>query len=321
MKAICVHQFGEPDVMQLEPVDELMPSTDQLLIKIKAVGVNPVDTYIRSGIYPLKPILPYTPGFDAAGIVQATGRDIKHFKVGQRVFLTGSLSGCYAEYALCNESHIHPLPDKVTFNQGAAIGIPYGAAYYALIFKAQAKPGESVLVHGASGAVGLAAIQLAKATGMHVIGTAGSNAGRNLIREIGADEILDHTIPDYLDDLMEMTCHQGVNVILEMLANVNLDKDLKVLSKHGRVVIIGSRGEISINPRDVMGRDAAILGMSLFNADEEQKRQIYAALGAGLQNKTLNPIIGKTYKLAEAAEAHRFVLEAGAYGKTVLVVD
>lgn len=321
MKAICVHQFGEPEVMQFETVDELLPSTDQLLIKIKAVGVNPVDTYIRSGIYPIKPILPYTPGFDAAGIVKAIGKDVKHYKVGQRVFLTGSSTGCYAECALCNESQIHPLPDQVTFSQGAAIGIPYGAAYYALMFRAHAMPGETVLVHGASGAVGIAAIQLAKAAGLRVIGTAGSDAGRTLIKELGAHEVLDHTIPDYLDDVMELTCHQGVNVILEMLANVNLEKDLKVLTKQGRVVVIGSRGEVSINPRDIMGRDAAILGMSLFNASDEQKRQIYSAVCAGLANGTLNPIVGKTFKLSEASGAHRSVLESGTYGKTVLVVD
>lgn len=320
MKAICVHSFGEPEVLQLQPVDELLPSSDQVLIKIKAIGVNPVDTYIRSGIYPLKPVLPYTPGFDAAGIVHAVGRDVKHYQVGQRVFLTGSLSGCYAEYALCSEAQIHPLPDQVTFSQGAAVGIPYGAAYYALWFRARAVPGETVLVHGASGAVGIAAIQLARAAGMYVIGSAGSDAGRNLIGELGAHAVLDHTITDYLDDLVDLTCHQGVDVILEMLANVNLDKDLKVLAKHGRVVVIGSRGEVSINPRDMMGRDAAILGMSLFNADAAQKRQIYAAVGAGLQNGTLNPIVGKTFALSQAAEAHRAVLQPGAYGKTVLVV-
>jgi len=321
MKAINIHQFGGPEVMQLETVDELLPSADQLLIKIKAIGVNPVDTYIRSGVYPVKPDLPFTPGFDAAGVIQSAGKDIKHHKVGQRVFLTGSVSGCYAESALCHEAQVYPLPEQVTFAQGAAIGVPYGAAYYALNFRAQAKPGEILLVHGASGAVGIAAIQLARAAGMTVIGTAGSESGRALVSEVGAHDILDHTVPDYLDETMELTCHQGVNVILEMLANVNLEKDLKVLSKHGRVVVIGSRGTVTIDPRDTMGRDAAILGMSLFNASDQQKRQIYTAIGAGLENGTLNPVIGKKFKLSEAAEAHLSVLSPGAYGKTVIEVD
>lgn len=320
MKAICVHQFGDPDVLKLESVEELLPSANQLLIKIKAIGINPVDTYIRSGIYPLKPNLPYTPGFDAAGIIEAVGKDVKHHHVGQRVFVIGSLSGCYAEYALCDESQIYPLPDNVTFAQGAAIGIPYGAAYYALMFRAHTMPGETVLVHGASGAVGVAAIQLARAAGIRVIGTAGTDEGLKLIKDVGAHEVLDHSTSDYLDDVMELTCHQGANVILEMLANINLDKDLKVLSKQGRVVVIGSRGEVTINPRDIMGRDAAIMGMSLFNATDRQKRIIYSAVGAGLANGTLDPIVGKTYSLSEAVQSHLSVMEPGAYGKIVLEV-
>lgn len=321
MKAISVHQFGDPQVMHLESVDELLPSTDQLLIKIMAIGVNPVDAYIRSGVYPLNPVLPYTPGFDAAGVVKSVGKNVKHFKTGQRVFLTGSLSGCYAEYALCEESQVHPLSDRTSYSQGASIGIPYGAAYYGLFLRAAAKPGETLLVHGASGAVGIASIQLAKAAGIRVIGTAGSEAGRSLIKEVGADEVLDHSVPDYLDRVGDFTCHRGIDVILEMLANINLGQDLKLLSRKGRVVVIGSRGEVSINPRDIMGRDAAILGMSLFNATAEQKEQIYAAISAGLKNETLSPVVGKTFKLSEAPEAHRSIMESGAYGKTIMVVD
>lgn len=321
MKAIRAHQFGEPAVLQYGTVADLTPSIDQILIKIRAIGVNPVDTYIRSGIYPMKPDLPYVPGFDAAGVIEAVGGDIRHFKPGQRVYVTGSVSGCYAEYALCEEHQVHTLPDQVTFSQGAALGIPYATAYYALMYRAHALPGDSILIHGASGAVGVAAIQISRAGGMRVIGTAGTDTGLTLVKELGAHEVLDHSIPDYLDDVMELTCHQGVNVILEMLANVNLDNDLKVLSKQGRVVVIGNRGEISINPRDIIGRDAAILGMSLFNATDSQRRQIYAAITAGLDNGTLKPIVGKQFPLSDAAEAHRKVLEPGAYGKIVLIVD
>jgi len=321
MKAIRVHQFGDLDTLQYENIDELHPAADQLLIKVRAIGVNPVDTYIRSGVHAVKPVLPYTPGYDAAGEIEAIGNKVKHFQAGQRVYLSGSLTGCYAEYALCTESQVHVLPDTVTFNQGASIGIPYATAYYALMYRAHAKPGESILIHGASGAVGVAAIQLARAAGMQVIGTAGTDAGLALIREIGAHEVLDHSIPDYLDQVTELTCHKGVNVILEMLANVNLGNDLKVLSKQGRVVVIGCRGETTINPRDIMGRNASILGMSYFNATDSQKKQIYAALTAGLGNGTLRPVIGKEFSLFDTSAAHRKVLEPGAYGKIILTVD
>lgn len=318
MKAIRVHQFGEQDVLQYESVDMMLPAANQLLIKIKSIGINPVDTYIRSGTHAVRPSLPYTPGFDAAGVIESVGNDVKHFDVGQRVYLSGSITGCYADHALCTEDQVHCLPRSVTYSQGAAVGIPYATAYYALMYRAHAMPGDSVLVHGGSGAVGVAAIQFARAAGMRVIATAGSDAGKTLVREVGAHEVLDHSTPDYLDQIMELTCGQGVNVVLEMLANENLDKDLRVLAKQGRIVVIGCRGEVNINPRDIMGRDAAILGMSLFNASDRQKAQIYSAITAGLENEALKPVVGKEFSLSEAAKAHQSVLEPGSYGKIVL---
>ena len=318
MKAIRVHQFGDPEVMQLEEVDDLRPTANQVLIRVKAIGVNPVDTYIRAGIYPLKPKLPFTPGLDAAGIVEAVGSEVRHHKVGDRVYTFGSDTGSYAEQVLCNQSQAFSLPENVSFSAGAAMGVPYAAAYYALHYRAHAMPAETVLVHGASGAVGLAAIQIAKAAGMRVIGTAGTEQGLQLIRDNGAIAALNHTETDYLDTLETLTYGQGVDVILEMLANVNLDKDLKVLAKRGRVVVIGNRGTISIDPRDVMGRDAAILGMSLFNASLNQLQQIHAALVAGLESGIYAPVINTELPLADAAVAHAKVLETGARGKIIL---
>lgn len=321
MKAICVDRFGGPEVLNFTTIDELLPAPHQLLIKIKAVGVNPVDTYIRSGTYPVKPALPYTPGFDAAGVVETIGKDITQFKPGQRVFLSGSDTGCYAESALCREDQVHPLPESITFSQGAALGIPYATAYYALMYRAHAMPGERLLVHGGSGAVGIAAIQFARAAGLRVIATAGTTAGLTLVREAGAMDVLDHSLPDYLDEIMKLTEHQGVNVILEMLANVNLGDDLKILSRGGRVIVIGCRGEATINPRDLMGRNAAILGLSLFNASTKQKQQIFAAIDAGLNNGTLRPVVGQEYALADAAAAHEHILQSGSSGKIVLRPD
>jgi len=318
MKAIRVHQFGEPEVLQYETVDMVLPAANQILVKIKAIGVNPVDTYIRSGIHAVRPELPYTPGYDAAGVIESVGNDVKHFEVDQRVYISGSITGCYADHALCTEDQVHCLPRSVTYRQGAAIGIPYATAYYALMYRAHTMPGETILVHGGSGAVGIAAIQFARAAGMRVIATAGSDAGKTLVKEVGAHEVLDHSAPDYLDQVMELTCGQGVNVILEMLANANLNNDLKALSKQGRIVVIGCRGEVNINPRDIMVRDAAILGMSFFNASDRQKAQIYSAITAGLDNGSLKPVIGKEFTLPEAAQAHQSVLESGSYGKIVL---
>lgn len=320
MKAIRVHQFAGPEVMRLEEdVPDPKPGPGQVVVRIHAAGVNPADTYIRAGTYARKPTLPYTPGMDGAGVVEAVGAGVSRVKVGDRVYTAGTLSGTYAERALCAESQVHCLPQQASYAQGAAMHVPYATAYRALFQLARATPGETVFIHGASGGVGVAALQLARAAGMAVIGTGGTDKGRALVAEQGAHHVLDHRAPDYLDKLMSLTGGRGADVILEMLANVNLAKDLKVLAMGGRLVVIGNRGTIEINPRDAMGRDASIIGMSLWNASEQQLASIHAALVAGLETGTLRPVIGKEMPLADAPRAHTAIMEPGAYGKIVLI--
>jgi NADPH2:quinone reductase len=318
MKAIRVREFGGPEVMQLEDVPDLSPGPKQVVVRVKAVGVNPTDTYTRSGTS-RRPPLPYTPGTDAAGVVESVGKDVAGMGVGTRVYLSGSMSGAYAEEALCEEYQVHPLPEKISFAHGAAINIPYVTAYRALFQLARSMPGEIVLVHGATGGVGIAAVQLARAAGMQVIGTGGSERGRNLVIEQGAHHVLDHRAPDYLDQIQALTRGRGVDVVLEMLANVNLGKDLRILAMHGRIVVIGSRGRVEIDPRDAMTRDASISGMLLFNMTPQETAPIHAALFAGLENGTISPVIGKQIPLAEAPRAHREIMEPGAYGKIILL--
>jgi NADPH2:quinone reductase len=285
-----------------------------------AIGVNPVETYIRAGTYAQKPSLPYTPGNDGAGVVEKVGSDVNEFAPGDRVYTAGSISGTYAEFALCKTEQVHPLPANVSFAQGAAMGTPYATAYRGLFQRAQAMPGETVLIHGASGGVGTAAVQLARARGLRVFGTAGSDEGRKLAREQGAHEVFDHRAPDQFEQIMKATDGRGVDVIVELLANVNLGKDLAILAKSGRVAIIGSRGRVEINPRDAMQRDADLRGVVMPNTSPADLASIHAALVAGLENGTLRPVIGKEFPLAEAANAHRAVMEPGALGKIVLVL-
>jgi NADPH:quinone reductase len=319
MKAIRVYQTGEPDVMRLEELADLKPGDDQVLVQVHAVGVNPVETYIRSGRYQPSPPMPFTPGTDAAGVVKAVGKNVNRVSVGQRVYTAGTVTGAYAEEVLCRESQVHPLPAKASYEQGAALGIPYATAYRALFQKAGALAGDTVLVHGATGGVGTAAVQLARAAGLMVLGTGGSDRGRQLVLEQGAHHVLDHSTPAYQEKVLQLTQGHGVDVIIEMLANVNLGKDLTLLAKGGRVVVVGSRGPVEINPRETMARDAAVLGMLLFNASERELARIHAALGSALENRTIRPVVGQRIPLAEAPRAHRAVLEPGAYGKIVLV--
>jgi NADPH:quinone reductase len=325
MKAIRVHEFGPPDVMKLEEMPDPKPGPGAVLVKIRAAGVNPVEAYMRSGMYPRKPPLPYTPGSDGAGEVAAVGVDVKHLKPGDRVYVSGyadspSGAGTYAEFALCMPSQLYHLPARASFAQGAALGVPYGTAYRSLFQRAAAKPGETVLVHGATGGVGIACVELAHARGLTVIGTGGTDAGLTIAREHGADVVVNHRGSNYTDEIMSATGGRGVNVIVEMAAHVNLDRDLSLLTRNGRVVVVGNRGRVEIDPRQAMGRDAAILGMTLFNASESDLAEIHPALIAGLSNGTLNPVIGQEIPLADAPRAHAALMESsGALGKIVLI--
>src|SRR4051812_16437330 len=179
MKSIRVHAFGEPSVLKLEEVPDPVAGPGQVVVKIHAAGVNPVETYIRKGIYGPK-TFPYTPGNDAAGDLESVGPGVTRFKPGDRVYSAGSISGTYADKALCNAANVHPLPAHVTHAQGAAVGVPYHTAYRALFVRARPVPGEVVLIHGATGGVGVAAVQLARAFGLTVVGTGGTEQGRQM---------------------------------------------------------------------------------------------------------------------------------------------
>ena len=320
MKAIRVHEFGGPEQMRLEEVPNPSASPGQVVIRVKAAGVNPVDTYLLAGTYASKPSLPYTPGMDAAGVVESVGQGVTRVREGDRVYTAGTLSGAYAEKAVCAEAQAHLLPQKISFSQGAGVNVPYATAYRALFQIGQSRAGEIAFVHGASGGVGTAALQLARAAGLVVIGTAGTAKGRELVLREGAHHALDHRAPDYLEHLRSITGGHGADIILEMLANVNLGKDLAQLAPRGRVVVIGSRGPVEINARDLMGRDASIRGMSLLAAPANELEGIHAAIYAGLENGTLRPVVGQEIPLAEAARAHKAVMEPGAHGKIVLTL-
>src|SRR5438093_1776248 len=312
MKAIRVHKFGGREVLQLDEVTDPKAGPGQVLVEIKAAGVNPVDTYIRSGNYAILPQLPYIPGGDGAGVVKALGDGVSGLRPGDRVWVARQAG--YASLGAADAAMVHLLPAALSFGQGAAVGVPYGTAYRGLHHKGQGKPGETLLVHGASGGVGIAAVQLGVAHGMTVIGTGGTERGRKLVAEQGAQHVLDHTAPDYTKRLMEITGNRGADLILEMLANVNLQKDIDAVARFGRIVVIGNRGSIEINPRGTMGKDAAILGLALWNASPEDMASIHAAIGAGLAGGTLRPVVGQELPLKAAARAEEAVLKPGAYG-------
>ncbi|MCM3879794.1 MAG: NADPH:quinone reductase [Vicinamibacterales bacterium] len=323
MKAIRVHQFGDPSVMKLEDISGSAPGQGQVLVSVKAAGVNPVDTYIRSGVYAVLPSLPYTPGIDGAGVVDAVGAGVRDFVKGDRVYFGGTVDGravgAYAEAALCLPEQVHRLPDPISFAQGAGLNVPYVTAWRALFDKGRAQPGETVLIHGASGAVGIAAVQMARAAGLRVFGTAGTDRGRALAAGQGAHEVFDHAAADYQKQITAKTDGKGIDLVIEMLANVNLVRDLEMIAVRGRVVIVGNRGSIELNPRAIMSKDAVVTGLTNWNATPKEFATAHAAIIAGMERSGFKPEVGKELPLAEASRAHVEVMKAGAYGKIVLI--
>jgi len=315
MKAVRVHRFGGPEVLQVDEVPEPEPGPGEVLIRLRAAGVNPVEAYIRAGQYAALPSLPYIPGSDGAGEVAAVGEGVTRLRPGDRVYVHGAPT--YAEFTVAREDAVWPLPGNLTFEQGAGIGVPYLTAYRALHFVGRARPGDWVLVHGASGGVGTAAMQLAAAAGLNVVGTAGSPEGVAYVESLGAGPAVLH---DDLDQAVALTGGRGFDVILEMAAHQSLGKVLPCLARGGRAVVIGSRGSAEITPRDLMAREASVVGMMRAGGGEEELRRIHQALAPLLRSGLAAPRVGRTLPLAQAADAHRAILERGFYGKLVLTM-
>lgn len=318
MKAIRVSSFGDESVLKVGEVPYPTAGAGQVVVKVHAAGVNPVDTYVRAGKYPLLPQVPFTPGSDGAGVVESIGPGVASVATGDRVYFGRALTGAYAEKAVVEERFVGRLPEGVSFDQGAAIYVPYFTAHYALWIRAKVLPGETVLVHGGTGSVGQAAIQWLRGTGTRVLATGGTEEGRKLLASQGAHAVFDHHEKGYLDKI-KAAAPNGIDVILEMAAHTNLGHDLPLLSKHGRVIVIGNRSEVQINARDIMGKDADIRGMTLFNIAPDQLARIHRATQAGLAEGRLSPVVSHKLPLTDAPEAHRLVMAPGARGKIILV--
>ncbi len=323
MKAILAREFGGPDVLKLEEVPDPVAGKGQVRVSIRAVGVNPYDTYMRAGGYAIKPDLPYTPGADAAGVIDQVGDDVTGWQTGDRVYISGTAKGkahgAYAAMAVCEAAQVHRLPDRVSFAQGAGLFVPYVTAWRALFGRANARAGDTLLVHGASGAVGIAATQFAVAAGLTVIGTAGTDEGLAVVTRQGAQHAFNHRSAGYLDQITSATGGRGPDVILEMLANVNLDHDLTVVAPGGRIVVIGNRGRVEIDARKIMSKDCAVYGLALWGIPPAEVARAHQAIIAGLESGALNPVVAKEMPLADAAKAHVAVMEPGAHGKIALI--
>jgi NADPH2:quinone reductase len=323
MQAILARGFGGPEVLKLEQVPDPAAAAGQVRVRVHAVGVNPFDTYMRAGGYAIKPDLPYTPGADAAGVIDQVGLGVPGWKLGDRVYVSGTVlgkaHGAYAQFAVCTPEQVHRLPDRVSFAQGAGLFVPYVTAWRALFGRVNTRAGDTVLIHGASGGVGVAATQLAVAAGALVIGTAGTDEGVAMVKAQGARHAVNHTTPGYLDQIAALANGRGPDVIVEMLANVNLDHDLTVVAPGGRIVVIGNRGRVEIDARKIMTKDVSVFGLALWAIPADEIRRAHDAIIAGLESGALNPVVGTQLPLKDASVAHQLVMEPGARGKIVLI--
>ena len=322
MKAMRAAEFGGPENLRLEDAPEPELRDGHVLIRVRATGINPADLVRMSGRYPQRLPLPYIPGTDVAGEVEAVAADISHVSVGDRVFGRSINGGGYAEKACLPGPETIPLPDTLSFAEGAAIPVPFYTAYVAVHHKAQLKAGESVLVSAGGGGVGVAAVQLAKVCGARVITTVGSADKAARIQALGADSVINYKTHDFAAEVRRLTDDAGVEVILENVAADNLAQDFSALARNGRIVLIGSgtakASEAAFMVGPALFKDAAIYGMALGNSAThipELARSLVPLFASG----QLKAVVHQTYPLAQAQRALGDLVASRVFGKLVLV--
>lgn len=328
MNAVVISEYGDSDVLVFQEVSIPTPSDNQMLIKVHSYGPNPIDVLFRMGMFPAPDFLhchtiPYIEGIDGSGVIEVVGKNVTGFKKGDRVFWTMPATGSCAEYCVVYPDKTFLLPDHLSFQQGAALCCPLLTAYRSLI-SADIKPGDTVLVHGASGAVGHLAVQVAKLKGMKVIGTAGTPAGMEVVKEAGADHVINHRDKNEVEQIMDITNREGVHAIIEMAFSVNGPKNQEVLKKNGTMVIVGSKSYetmnfLRLNPFIQM--EHTIRGLILLNTEKLGEWQ---PLREDLKtaNQWLRPFVNKQYPMKEVAKAHDDTMSnrdgGGARGKLVV---
>jgi len=325
LKAVQIKKFGGPEVLETVEIAEPTPSQNEVKVEIYAVGLNPSEAYTITGTYGYKvPDLPYIPGYDATGVIEEVGVGVENLNKGDRVlvsaFSANRNTGTYAEKIVVDAKNVFKLPDNISLKNGAALGIPAFTAYRALFQKAKVKAGETVLIHGGSGAVGSMAVQMAKAIGAIVIGTSSTDKGRKAILDIGADYALNHITESTKEELLKCTEDKGPDVIIEMLANANLETDMQVISKYGRIIVVGSRDTIEVNPRHLMTNEAIVTGMTFTYPTKDEMKELHHGVTALLKMGAIHPLIGDEFTLDEPVEAHKALMESSGNGRTVFVV-
>ena len=321
MKAIVFETTGDPSVLEYvdTPTPKVAPGT--VLVKVHAAGINFADTFFIRGEYMIKPRLPDTPGMEAAGVIEAVAPDVKDLKVGMRV--TSITLKAYADYCVIRASQIIPLPDDVSFEEGAAFPIQVLTAWHMLHTAHQTTPGQTVVVHSAAGGVGIVAVQIAKAAGARVIGTVSNDSKIALVKEYGADEVINYESSDFAAETMRLTDGRGADLILDAVGKPTFGPGLKALAPFGHLMVYGRAGgpPDPLNVLRLFERSTKVSGFALpvvFGMPDVMRKGIEASF-ALMREKKLRLMIGKSFPLAQAADAHRLLQSRQSVGKLVLV--
>jgi NADPH2:quinone reductase len=321
MKAILFETLGGPEVLKLGEVPKPEVKPGWVLIKNHAIGINFADNFFRQGMYLIKPKLPDIPGLEAAGVIEAVGPGVEHLKPGTRVAAISTKT--YAEYCLASASQVMPLPDFVSFTEGAAFPIQVLTAYHMLHTAHQTTPGQTVLVHSAAGGVGIVAVQIAKAAGARVIGTVSSESKREVVKEYGADAVINYATQDFAEEARKLTNGQGVDLILDAVGKPTLEQGLQCLAPFGHLILYGRAGgpPDPLNLLTLFQKSLKVSGFVLYTVSampDIHRAGIEKSFQLMREGK-LKLLIGKSFPLAEAAEAHRYMESRQSVGKLVLI--
>lgn len=311
MKAAIIRETGAPDVIRYEEVADPQPTETQVLINVKAVAVNPIDTYLRAGIIPMPIEFPYIVGCDLAGTIEAVGSKVTRFRPGDRVWGTNQglfgRPGTFAELAAVDEQWLYATPEGQSDDQAAAGALTGITAHLGLFQHAGLKPDQIVFVNGGTGGVGSAVVQFAKAAGAHVIATAGTKEKRQLCETLGADLILDYHSPTLDNDIRAFSeANGGIDIWWETQREPTFDRTVGLMKKRGRIILMAGRDarpEFPVGPFYV--NDLRLIGFAMFNASPDEQRQCAEEINRWATSGQWMPLIGETLPLSEAAEAHR----------------
>jgi NADPH2:quinone reductase len=321
MKAMRAHQFGGPEQLRLEDAPDPEVEKGQVLVRVRAAGINPTDLTRLSGRFPQSFKLPYIPGIDVSGEVEAIGSGVTNVKPGDKI-VGWALSGGYAEKACLAAGEVALLPPSLSFAEGAAIPIPFYTAYHALHHKAVIRSGETVLISAGAGGVGVAAIQLAKAAGARVVTTVGSEEKAERAKRLGADAAINYRKQDFVAEVDRLTDGRGVHVIVESAAADNLARDFTALAPGGRIVLVGSGtgkpAEAAFSVSTALMKSAVIYAMRVFDA-RALIPEMAAALTRLFVEGKIKAVISKSYPLSEAPQAMNDLLAGKVIGKLVLI--